>query len=472
MRFLRTRLLISHSLPLLVIIFLTGFAIDYAVETHVLLPGFADELTNEANLLAELTARQPDIWEDVQTAQAYLVHLKPILTPDISIFNAQGVHLASTDSSLKYVTPATIKLEKVLSEGLLIQTSYSRHLKASMVDVYIPVYDEMNSLLGVLRITYHLEDVYGQFLALRRVIIGILTAGIFLGIGIALFLEVGLSRSLRQITESIQQLSTGKDVSLPDEQGPEEIRDLIRTVNALVTRLRTLETTRRKLLANLVHELGRPLGALLPAVQALEAGAVENETLRQELLAGMEDEIGILRRLLADLTGLYDQSVGSFVLENKVVDLNKWLPNLLHTQREAARAKGVYWQSHISNKLPKMPIDPERLAQAIGNLVSNAVKFTPSGGTVAVEAGIQANKVWIRIQDTGAGIPVEDQDFIFTPFFRGHTETRFPQGMGLGLSIARDLVTAHQGYLEFESTPGEGSIFTIWLPVPSAERRP
>lgn len=471
MRSIRTRLLVSHSLPLLIIIFLTGFALDYVVETRILLPGFADELTNEAKLLAELTALQPNIWDDAQETEAYLTQLEPILTPNVSLFDLQGKFLGSTDASLKFTDLFLIKLEELISEDILIQTAYSRHLDASVVDVFVPVRDDSESLLGVIQMTYHLKDVYGQFQALRRVIIGILAVGVFLGSGIALLLAVNLSRALRRITASIQQLAAGKEVALPEEQGPEEIRDLTRTVNALVTRLRTLETTRRKLLANLVHELGRPLGALLPAVQALEAGAVENKILRQDLLAGMEDELGILRRLLDDLTGLYDQSVGSFVLKDRLIDLNKWLPNLFHTQREVARSKGLVWQSSFSDKLPMMKIDPERLAQAIGNLVNNAIKFTPQGGTINVEAGIQANQVWIRVQDTGSGISIEDQRFMFTPFFRGRRETRFPQGMGLGLSIARDLVISHQGRLEFESTPEEGSCFTIWLPYPPEEKR-
>ena len=469
MRSLRTRLLITHSLPLLIIIFLTGFALDYVVETRILLHSFADELTNEAKILAELTAHQSNIWDEAQEAQNYLIKLEPILRPNVSLFDVQGNFLGSTAPSLKPTDIFLQKFEKLLSEGILIQTAYSRDLEASVVDVFVPVHDDSGSPLGVIQMTYHLKDVYGQFIALRRVIIGVLTVGIFLGIGLALFLAVNMSRALREITESIHQLAAGKEVDLPDEQGPEEVRDLIQTIKALVTRLHTLETTRRKLLANLVHEIGRPLGALLPAVQALEAGAIENKVLRQDLLAGMEDELGILRRLLDDLTGLYDQSVGSFVLEDRLIDLNKWLPNLFHTQREVARAKGLHWQSNISDKLPMMKIDPERLAQAIGNLVNNAIKFTPPGGTIIVGAGVQANEVWIQVEDTGFGIPTEDQGFVFTPFFHGRRETRFPQGMGLGLSIAHDLVAAHQGRLEFESVPGEGSSFTICLPILSKE---
>lgn len=470
MRSLRTRLLISHSLPLLIIILLVGFALDYVVETRILLPGFADELTNEAKLLAELAALQPDIWDESIDAQAYLTRLEPILAPYVSIFDLQGNFLGSTDPYLNLANPPDLKLDDVHIEDAIIQTEYSRYLEASVVDVFVPVHGDAENILGVIQMTYHLENVYGQFLTLRRVIIGILTVGVFLGAGVALLLAINLSRSLQQVVVSINQLAAGQEVASPVEQGPEEIRDLIRTVNTLVTRLQTMETTRRKLLINLVHELGRPLGALLPAVQALEAGAVDNETLRQELLAGMEGEIGILRRLLDDLTGLYDQSMGSFVLANQPVNLNEWLPNLFRTHREAAYVKGLSWQSKIPADLPVLEVDPDRLAQAIGNLVNNAIKFTPRGGAVTVEAGVKANEVWIRIQDTGPGIPVEDQGFVFTPFFNGRSETRFPQGMGLGLSIAYELVKAHQGHLEFESIPGEGSCFIIWLPNPSEEK--
>ena len=79
-------------------------------------------------------------------------------------------------------------------------------------------------------------------------------------------------------------------------------------------------------------------------------------------------------------------------------------------------------------------------------------------------AGVAADKVWLRVSDTGLGIASEEQERIFDPFYRSHTNRRFPQGMGLGLSIARDLVTAHGGYIAVDSQPGQGSQFTIWLP--------
>ena len=174
--------------------------------------------------------------------------------------------------------------------------------------------------------------------------------------------------------------------------------------------------------------------------------------------------MSILQRLLDDLTGLHNQVLGVLELKTQLVILTQWLPNVLRTHQEAANAKGLLWQVTISEELPTIDADPNRLAQAVGNLVNNAIKFTPSGGTVSVNTGVRDNQVWIRINDTGPGIPLDEQTKIFTPFYRGRSENRFPQGMGLGLSIARDLVVAHQGRLEFSSEPGAGSSFTIWLP--------
>ena len=97
-------------------------------------------------------------------------------------------------------------------------------------------------------------------------------------------------------------------------------------------------------------------------------------------------------------------------------------------------------------------------------IVSNAIKYTPENGHVSITADSDDNYVWIRIQDSGIGIPEEEISNIFEPFYRGSTSKRFPQGMGLGLSIAQDLIHAHKGHITVESVPGAGSTFTLWLP--------
>jgi signal transduction histidine kinase len=122
------------------------------------------------------------------------------------------------------------------------------------------------------------------------------------------------------------------------------------------------------------------------------------------------------------------------------------------------------WQATIPSSLPVLEVDPDRLAQVIGNLLSNAIKYTPPGGDVSFEAGLENDRVWLRVSDTGPGIIEEEQQRIFEPFYRSQPNRRFPQGMGLGLTIAQDLIIAHGGKLEVDSRPGQGSRFTVWLP--------
>jgi signal transduction histidine kinase len=240
---------------------------------------------------------------------------------------------------------------------------------------------------------------------------------------------------------------------------------LLQAFNTLVERLRTLEQNRRQLLANLVHEIGRPLGALHSAVQALMGGADEDTSLRQELLAGMDEELGRLRHLLDDLARLHDQVLGTLELHRQPVALGDWLPRLLAPRGAAARDKGLHWEVVIPADLPTLEIDRDRLGQAVGNLVSNATKYTPPKGTVSISAGVENGQVWIRVSDTGPGIAPKEQVHIFTPFYRGRSARRFPQGMGVGLSIARNLAIAHGGRIEVKSAPGQGSDFTLWIPV-------
>jgi signal transduction histidine kinase len=229
--------------------------------------------------------------------------------------------------------------------------------------------------------------------------------------------------------------------------------------------LEFLEETRRRLLSNLVHELGRPLGALRSAVHALRHGADEDPGLRQELLAGMDLELRTLEPLLDDLAQLHGQVLNVMSLEREPQPVGEWLQALLPPWRQAALEKGLHWKADVPQDLPPVELDAERMAQAVGNLLSNAIKHTRPGDEVAVSARRNGMQVQITIADSGPGIAPEEQNRIFEPFYRGKQQARFPQGLGLGLTIARDLITAHEGRLDVESAPGAGSTFTVSLPL-------
>jgi signal transduction histidine kinase len=262
----------------------------------------------------------------------------------------------------------------------------------------------------------------------------------------------------------LDDVISGREWKTSPERGSDETRPLAQTFDTLTERLRMLEDARGRLLTNLVYEVGRPVGALQSAILALLSGADQDIELRRELLEGMKDEVERLHPLLDNLTRLHDRILGTLELSPQPTPLSEWLPRTVDPWREAVETKGLHWQVDLPLSLPTINLDPDRLAQVLGNLLSNALKYTPAGGQVWVSAGVKDQAVWIQVRDTGPGLSEEEQARIFEPFYRHQAGRRFPQGMGLGLTIAQDLVVAHGGRLEVHSQPGEGSQFTIWLP--------
>jgi two-component system OmpR family sensor kinase len=338
-------------------------------------------------------------------------------------------------------------------------------LNNTLIDVLSPVFDPPGNVVGIVRLTYQVASLYELFSQFRNLIAGVVIFGLLIGglLGLALALNIG--NPVRRVTLAVNELARGGWSAPLPEQGPREVRDLVRAVNHLVEQLRSLEQARKHLLANLVHELGRPLGALRSAIHALAGGASRDPQLLADLTQGMDEETARLQKLLEDVTHLYGQTLGRLELSLEPLALSEWLPRILLSWQAAAQEKNLAWQAEISPNLPVIQADPARLSQVVGNLLSNAVQYTPSGKSIWVTAMPAEAGVAILVRDNGLGIPLEEQARIFTPFYRGDQGRRIKQGMGLGLSIARDLAVAHGGKIDLSSQPGQGSTFTLWLPA-------
>jgi two-component system sensor histidine kinase BaeS len=469
LRTLRSRFVLSHVLPLAIIIPVMGIALVYVLETQVLLAILSQELAGQALLTAKIAADRPEIWRDPVQAQAFVAEVGADLVTRVMLLDAEGHLLASSEPADSERLGQTIQPDgwaTALAGETSVRTVYSRQMQQEIVDVLVPITDREMQITGVVRLSHHLTNVYEQFLRQRYLIGGILLAGLLLGTVTGWVLALNLGRPLRDVTQAACQLASGERLTPLPERGPQEIQNLLHSMNVLVQRLLSLEQARRQLLSNLVHELGRPLGAFRSATQALLGRPGEDPALRRELLAGMDEEVERLGRLLDDLAGLHAQVLGTLELNRQPTALGKWLTRTLPPWRESAQAKGLKWEAIIPLDLPTVEVDPDRLAQVVGNLLSNAIKYTPPRGTVTLDAGVEGEEVWIRVGDTGPGIAPEEQERIFAPFYRSQPGRRFPQGMGLGLNIAYTLVAAHGGRLELDSTPGLGSHFTVWLPLP------
>ena len=459
---LRNRLIFSHLLPVLLIIPLMGVAMVYVLETQLLLPTIYQNLVDDATLIAEITRNQPIFWQNSEAAQLLVKGVNPYLSGSISFVTSDGHLLASSEASSEGLDGEVVELPDLTG---VRQGEVIRLQRGPLAEVFTPVYDLNGESIGVIRMTTRVVTVSDEIYQFRYLLIIILIVGVLAGIGLGSYLAFSIDRPIQRVTRSIQALAHGDRQAHIPEQGPDEMRALARTVNRLVDQLNSLENARKQLLANLMHELGNPLGAIRSGIQALVKGADQDRQLRGELLTGMDHETARLQRLLDDLWELHDQVLGKQELNRKQVQLEEWLAGTLSPWEAAAREKGLAWNETIGADLPTISIDPDRMAQAIGNILSNAIKFTPAGGEISTVVAYVDHQLTVEVADTGPGIPVDEQEKIFQPFYRSKQSRRVVEGMGLGLSIVRDIVTAHGGEIKLESMPGQGSRFILQIPV-------
>jgi two-component system, OmpR family, sensor histidine kinase BaeS len=467
-RTLHNRLIFSHILPMLIIIPLMGILLVYGLENWVYLPSLTNELQSDARFLAQVIADDPSLWKDQARAQKRLEAGKPKENIHLTLISASGNLVASSDKSdaSQLEQPVALAEVKTALQGQEVRlVHFSSRYNADVIDIFVPVTSSNGQILGIVRLMYRYTTVADEFFQLRFLITGLLVVGLLFGSVLGYFLAISIEAPIYHVTRAVDDLAHGSRTQLLQVNGPEEIQSLSLAVNLLVTRLRELEQARKHLLANLVHELGRPLGAIRSAIQALARGAEKDPAFFQEIIDGMDGESARLEHLLNDLADLYDQVLGALELDLQPLLIQDWLPSVLRTWQEAAREKNLRWEVDSLKSLPAVQADPIRLAQVVGNLVSNAIKFTPPEGQVRVSTCLGDGEVGILVEDSGVGISPEEQKKIFDPFYRGSHGRRFLEGMGLGLSISRDLVNAHGGRLEVSSIQGAGSQFTVWLPV-------
>jgi len=461
--------LINSLIPLIVTLPVVGVVLANLLHTQVILANIATELTRQAVLVADFAATSSDVFNNTESAKEFIARISPNVPAKVMLLDSQGRLLVSSDpgDAVLIGTLYTVPdVSRLIATNTRAAVSYGQ---GKIEDIVVPVVSPYHALIGYVRLTNPLADVYQHAVDLRRWILLVVAGGLAAGILLSLILARELERPLRRTTQAAYQLASGERLDALQEEGPQEVRVLVRAFNALVDRLHTLEESRRRLLANLVHELGTPLGAMRSAIQALSAGAKEQPGLRDELLEGMNEEVTMLQRLTENLASLHKQELGLLDLSLQQMNLSDWLPRMLAPWGEAAQEKKLAWQTEIPEGLPPVQADPDRLSQALGNLLSNAIRYTPAGGRVQVSARREDGHLQIHVIDDGPGIPADEIETIFQPFKRGKSAGRFSNGMGLGLSIARDLMRAHGGDLRVNSKSGAGSQFTLEIPASHPE---
>jgi signal transduction histidine kinase len=287
------------------------------------------------------------------------------------------------------------------------------------------------------------------------------------GTAIALVLGILLARTLtkpmRELTAAIQDMGKGELRQLVPVRTSDELGELAQAFNQMSADLAHAHELQRQMTADIAHDLRTPLTVISGYLESLRDGVLEATPERMDTIY---NETQNLFRLIQDLRTLSLAEAGELSLQIQVVMPSDLLRRVTAAHEHRAEKLGITLHTEIAPDLPEIEIDQERMLQVMGNLVSNALRYTPEGGTIALSASQEGDSLVLKVRDTGEGIPPEILPKVFDRFYRGESSrTRRETETGLGLAIAKSIVEMHRGSITVESEIGKGSIFTIKLPL-------
>ena len=356
-----------------------------------------------------------------------------------------------------------------LTQALVVAVGVITAALVAMV-VGTPLFHEHLQQLGHADGTAEMEHVEQAFLdaGVRSLGIGLIVA-LALAIGLAWLETKRLRRPLEQLTAAAAQLEAGDYTArVPQTATSPEFNAVADAFNDMASRLDTTETSRRRLLSDVAHELRTPLATLTAELEAIIDDVVPWDHDSQQLLTLQATR---LKKIASDLDDVSRAEEGRFTLDTQTQPISDLIEPAVASVATRYEAKGVTLSADSHPGL--VAADPQRVGQILGNLLDNALRHTPTGGIVHISARESKDEVVITTTDTGDGLTPDQLAKVFERFYRADTARAHDAGgSGIGLTIARSLALAHGGTLTATSPgPGHGSTFTLHLPNASVPER-
>ena len=294
----------------------------------------------------------------------------------------------------------------------------------------------------------------------------LLWAGLAAGAGgilLVSFTSRWLLSPIRTLSSAARELGRGNLSQRVSVSGPSEMTQLARTFNVMAENLERLEAQRRNLVADVAHEIRTPLSNIQGYLEAIKDGLLQPN---QATIDTIHNQVLHLALLVEDLRLLAQAEAGVMHLNYQMESLARLLEDTVLAFRPRADLKGVELALEFPLDSPQVWLDRNRIAQVVTNLLENGVRHAPPGTTVTISAAVAGGNARVMVADAGPGISVNDLPNVFERFYRvDPSRARSTGGTGLGLTIAKQLVEAHQGQIRVESSPGNGARFSFDLPL-------
>ena len=304
------------------------------------------------------------------------------------------------------------------------------------------------------------EQRYLSHVNTSLIIAGVVGAAVAILLG--LFLTRQFTKPIRALKRGAARIAGGDLAYRVEVKSKDEFGELATSFNSMAATLDSSEQSRRRLFADIAHELRTPLSVIGGTVDAMLDGVYEPNP---DNLTSIKEETEVLTRLVAELRDLTLAESGHLKLEVEPTNLAELVQRRVSQAEVIAQGKNISLKTDITEGLPEIEADGRRIEQVVANLLDNALNHTPQGGTVTIAVSPDKNGILVSVSDTGEGIPPEHLPYIFERFYRvDDARSRKTGGAGLGLAIAKQMVELHGGRIWVESEAGKGSKFSFAMP--------
>ncbi len=412
----------------------------------------------------------------------------------------EGVQADIDEASLIIGAPVTLADE----QGRIVAAAQPDLIDRQAADVpnlgqEIPVLGDKGTPIGAVYVGRTLAQQRADETFLASVTRALIAAGLLVALvalGMGALLARSISRPLDEMSRAALEITHGNYAVRVSSRGGDEVTALAQAFNQMAEGINNLEQLRRDLVANVSHDLRTPLTVIRGYLEGLRSGQIADRRSAEMAFDAMHAETARLLRLVDDLNQVAALESGALPLDRRPVNITALAENALGRAAPLAKVKDVNLINAAAPDLPVVNVDPERIEQALFNLLENAVRHTPAGGLVSVQSSVISDQsptqsldaelftdhcLLITVKDTGEGIPPEHLPHIFERFYRADRSrsraAAYPpgeSGAGLGLAIVRAIVEAHGGEVSAASdgVQGRGSTFTLRLPYQLSPKTP
>ncbi len=425
-------------------------------------------LTTEVDRTLQERAQQVALGIQAQNSLESILSAGGVTLPELDAFSSRSIFIQIRDAKGQVIKKSSNLLDFTLPLNQVVFASIQQgqpHLKTFHIgDVELRLYSVPirfgNRLIGMVQVGQPLNQIQMTLQRVLFFLMGGTIAALILAAFLGMFLARITLRPIERITMTANQIVSAQDLGrrLPVAGTNDELDRLSQTMNSMFARLDNFFRAQTRLSADISHELRTPLTIVRGNLDLLGSEML-NEEDRADIIGAAGSALDRMSRLVSDLL-LLSQADAGLTLKMKTLELDGVILDVY--QQAQALSNGVKLKLGRADQA-QVYGDEDRLKQLLINLIDNAIKHTPSGGSVTLSIHREDGKVKVSVTDTGEGIKPEDLNHIFDRFYRVKGQKR--KGSGLGLAIAKWIAEAHNGDLSAESEPGAGSTFILELPI-------